>query len=116
MITSHFMRCFGRRADRDTPSLDDVQRMHGVTWAELVEREPEIESLLWQARSAGARCRSVADVNRAFGPLRNELAGLLGFNGKHHRHPVLGSIGAYEVAYWKLHYAVAGFLPSRAAA
>jgi hypothetical protein len=98
------------------PSVDDVQRMHGITWTQLVDREPEVESLLWQARSAGARCQTVVDVNRAFVPLRNELAGLLGFTGKHRRHSVLGCIGAYEVAYWKLYDALAGQLSSRPAA
>jgi hypothetical protein len=53
-------------------------------------------------------------VERFFSPLRNSLAGLVGFAGKHHRHPVLGSAGAYEVAYWRLYDAVAGLLPGRA--
>jgi hypothetical protein len=47
--------------------------------------------------------------------VKNELAGLIGFAGKHHRHPVLGSVGAYAVAYGKLYDAVAGLLPGRAA-
>jgi anti-anti-sigma factor len=98
------------------PNVDDVQRLHGITWAELVEREPEVESLLWRARSAGAGCRNIAAVNSAFAPLRNELARLLGFASKHCRHPVLGSIGAFEVAYWKLYDALAGLLPSRVSA
>jgi hypothetical protein len=94
------------------PKVADVQRAHGVTWAELVEREPAVEDLLWQARSAGASCRSVAAVERAFAPLRSDLTELIGFMGKHHRHPLLGSVGAYEVAYWKLYDALANLLPS----
>jgi len=43
--------------------------------------------------------------------VRDELVELIGFAGKHRRHPVLGSVGAYEVAYWKLYDAVAGSLP-----
>jgi hypothetical protein len=91
-----------------------VQCTFGVTWGELVEREPRLDALLRRARLAGAGCRAFADVDRVFGPLRNELAALIGFAGKHHSHPVLGSAGGYEVAYWNLYNAVAGQLPGRA--
>ena len=92
------------------PNVNDVQRTFGVSWGELVELEPQLETLLGRVRLAGARCRNSADVDRVFGPLRDELAALIGFAGKHHRHPVLGSAGAYEVAYWKLYDAVARLL------
>jgi anti-anti-sigma factor len=95
-------------------SVSDVQGTFGVTWGELVEAEPQVESLLWRAREGGARCRTFADVERGFGPLRNELAGLFGFAGKHRRHPVLGSVGAYQVAYWKLYDAMAALVPAGA--
>ena len=117
----------GRGAERDAapepcatgarkpyPSVSDVQRTFGVTWGELVEAEPQVESLLWRAREGGAHCHTFADVARVFGPLRNELAGLLGFAGKHRRHPVLGSVGAYQVAYWKLYDAVVALVPASA--
>ena len=90
------------------PNLNDLQRAFGVTWGQLVELEPRVETLLGRARRAGAGCRTLTDVARGFGPLRDELAGLIGFAGRHQRHPVLGSTGAYEVAYWKLYDAVAG--------
>jgi anti-anti-sigma factor len=96
------------------PKADDVERTHGVGWGELVGLEPQLEALLLRARLAGASCRTFAGAGRAFGPVRNELAGLIGFAGKHHRHPLLGSVGAYEVAYWKLYDAVAGLLPAGA--
>jgi hypothetical protein len=94
--------------------VDDVQRAFGVAWAQVAELEPRVETLLGRARTTGAHCRTMADVGRAFGPLRNELAGLIGFAGEHQRHPVLGSDGAYEVAYWKLYAAVAGSVPGGA--
>jgi len=94
------------------PKVDDVQRARGIAWGELVQLEPHVQTLLWRARQVGAGCRTFADVDRAFGSLRDELTGLIGFAGKHHRHPVLGSAGAYELAYWKLYEAVAGLLPS----
>jgi anti-anti-sigma factor len=94
------------------PSVRDVERTHGVTWFQLVELEPQVERLLWRARLAGAKWRPFLAVERIFGPVREELAGLIGFFGKHRTHPVLGSVGAYEVAYWKLYDAVAA-LPGR---
>ena len=97
------------------PTPDDVQRTYGgVAWAQLVELEPQLESLLWRARSAGAPCRNFADVDGVFAPVRNELAALIGFTGQHHGHPILGSSNAYAVAYWKLYDAVAGLLPGHA--
>ena len=50
-------------------------------------------------------------MDSAFAALRNSLGDLIGFTGKYHLHPVLGSTGAYQVAYWKLYAAVAGLLP-----
>jgi hypothetical protein len=54
-------------------------------------------------------------VDPAFSPIRNSLGELVGFAGKNHAHPILGSLDAYQVAYWKLYDAVAGLLPGRAA-
>jgi anti-anti-sigma factor len=98
------------------PRVDDVQYSCGVTWAQLVELEPQLETLLWRARQAGAKSLTVPEVKRTFGPLRNELAELIGFIGKHHGHPVRGGAAAYQVAYWKLYEAVAGLVPSQAGA
>jgi anti-anti-sigma factor len=94
------------------PNVCDVQRIYGVSWDRLVELEPQLEGLLWRARTDGATCRTLADVARVFGPLRNELAELIGWAGRHQGHPVLGSTGSYEVAYWKLYDAVAGLVPA----
>jgi hypothetical protein len=92
-----------------------VERALGVTWGELVGLEPRLEELLRQARADGARCRDRADLERIFAPLRDAVTELVGFRGRHHDHPVLGSVGAYEVAYWRLRDAVAGLLPPPAA-
>jgi hypothetical protein len=96
------------------PNFRDLERLSGITWHDLVELEPRLGNLLWKARQAGAICLCWADVDGAFSPIRNSVVELVGFAGHNHRHPVLGSTGAYEVAFWKLYDAVAGLLPVRA--
>jgi hypothetical protein len=76
----------------------------------LADLGPGVQQLLWRVLEEGAGCRSRSDVDRVFGPLRNDLAGLLGLSGRPSQQPVPGSLGAYEVAYRKLHEAVAGLL------
>jgi hypothetical protein len=89
-------------------NVQDLERAHGVTWDELTQRVPELTWLLRQARQAGAACRGWADVYAAFSPFRHRLDALLGPLGKQRGHPVLGSLGAYQVAYWTLRDAVTG--------
>jgi hypothetical protein len=91
-------------------SRKDVEGPCRVTWQELTEQEPELASLLWQARQCGAACRTWSDVSWAFAPFRSRLADLIGFLGRHRGHPVLGSPAAYNVAYGKLYDAVSGLL------
>jgi hypothetical protein len=98
------------------PNIRDLENAHGVTWDVLVHLEPGLEALLQSARSVGAGCRNWPDVEGAFSPFRNTLVSMVGFGGRNHRHPVLGSPGAYEVAYWKLYDAVSGLLPRGTAA
>jgi hypothetical protein len=87
------------------------ERTHGVTWGQLTGLEPRLDEVLWKARAGGAHCHCREDVMRVFVPVRNALADLVGFLGVNRDHPVLGSVGAYEVAYWRLYDAVAGLLP-----
>src|SRR5262249_2275616 len=94
------------------PNVHDLELARGVTWGRLAELEPRLLEMLGQARAAGARCRDREDVARAFAPVRGALAELVGFRSSHRDCPVLGSVAAYEVAYWRLHEAVSG-LPAR---
>src|SRR5262249_11945222 len=93
------------------PKVRDVEHTHGVRWADLTAAEPELNRLLWRARAVGGSVRGWSEVFAAFAPLRTELAELVGFSGKHRRHPVLGTHGAYDVAYWALQGAVSALLP-----
>ena len=93
------------------PNFRDLEIDHGLAWPDLVALEPKLAELLWRARQASVTCRRWSDVERAFGPVRNEVTELVGFVGKHQRHSVLGSVGAYTVAHWKLYDAVAGLMP-----
>src|SRR5262249_30611374 len=78
---------------------------------QLAGLEPRLDELLWKARADGASCRCREDAERAFAPVRNALSELVGFMAGQSQHPILGSVGAYEVAFWRLHDAVAGLLP-----
>jgi hypothetical protein len=100
---------------RTYPRFGDLERIYGITWRDLAELEPRLGELLWAARQAGVGCRRWADVSRLFAPVRKTLAGLVGFDGEHRNHPILGNPGAYQVAYWKLFDIVAGRLPRRSA-
>jgi hypothetical protein len=93
------------------PKIHDLERTHGVMWGELAGLEPSLNELLWQARTAGAGCRCWENVERTFAPFRDAAANLVGFRSMHSRHPVLGSLGAHEVVYWRLYDAVSGLLP-----
>ena len=92
---------------RHFPNYRELERIHGISWLDLVDREPGLSELLWQAHRAGSACRRLSDVGRSFAPVRDTLAALVGFAGRHCRHPVLGRPQAYEIAYWKLYDAVA---------
>jgi hypothetical protein len=93
------------------PNIHELERRHGVTWGQLASLEPRLDELLWQARAGGARCRCREEAGRVFAASRNALAELVGFRGRHRGHPVLGSVPAYEVAYWRLYAAAAALLP-----
>jgi hypothetical protein len=97
------------------PSSRDLELLSGATWHDLAELEPRLGELLWEARQASVTCRRWSDVDRVFAPIRNTLADLVGITGQNHRHPVLASPEAYQVAYWKVYDAVAGLLPGHPA-
>jgi anti-anti-sigma factor len=95
----------------DIPSIEELERTHSVTFWRLVELEPRLELLMLQASHAGRACRTQADVDREFSPLRNRLGTLIGFSSQHNRHRILGSVGAFEVAYWNLYGVLMNYLP-----
>jgi hypothetical protein len=96
------------------PNICDLERTHRITWNELVDLEPKLAQLLWESRQACVNCRRLPDVDRIFARIRNSLSELVGFARRHHWHPVLSSLGAYEVAYWKLYGTVTALLPAAA--
>lgn len=93
---------------KDVRNVKDMESIHGVKWVDLVELEPSLDRLLDVARMVGDACRNWRDVERGWSQFKNDIAGLVGFFGKHRNHPVLGTVAGYDVTYWKLHNAVAG--------
>jgi hypothetical protein len=96
------------------PNFRDLERLSGITWCGLTALEPRLEELLWRARTASVNCNCWPDVDRLFRPVWNDLVDVVGFSSRNHRHPILGTTAAYEVAYWKLFDAVVGLLPGPA--
>src|SRR5271166_5115910 len=96
---------------RDYESYKVYEKLYGVTWRQLASAEPELNTLLEQARDAGG-CRTLEQVNRQFNQFKNPIHKLVGFCGKHNGHPLLGTQAAYDVTYWRLRNAVAGDHPT----
>jgi hypothetical protein len=95
-------------------TLTELERIHGITWLDLAEREPRLWRLLWRARQVGASCRSRSDVECIYRPLRHEVADLVGLLGSNRTDTILGSVGAYEVVCRKVYDAVASLVPAPA--
>jgi len=92
---------------RDFRSVREMEKIHSITFKQLAAEERELDRLLSIAQMVGNACRSWHDVERGFNQFKNDILKLVGFCGKHSGHPVLGTVGAYDVVYWKLHNAVA---------
>jgi hypothetical protein len=90
----------------DPAGVQDVKHERGLHWRQLADLEPRLYSLLWRARQEGVACESWPQARAVVVRLASELTSLVGFQGEHHRHPILGSVAAYEVAYWMLVEAV----------
>jgi hypothetical protein len=92
---------------KDVSNVKDMERIYKITWDQLAELEPELDKLLTEARSVGECCRTWRDVEKNWTPFKNPVHKLVGLFGKHRGHPILGTVAAYDVTYWKLHNAVA---------
>jgi hypothetical protein len=93
------------------PNFRILERLSGITWADLTALEPRLVELLGTAKQASTTCRGWSDLDRTFAPIRDALAELVGFAGCNHWHPVLGGSRGHAVAYWKLYEVVARLLP-----
>jgi hypothetical protein len=98
---------------KDWFNVSDIEKMHGVQWPDLVEHEPELERLLRLATMVGDACQSYADEERGWTQFKEPIANLVGFFGKNKGHPILGTRGAYDVVYWRLHNALVGDEPKQ---
>ena len=92
---------------KDYTSVREMEKIHNIKWEQLAAEEPELDRLLSIAQMVGNACRSWHDVERGFNQFKNDILRTVGFQSKHNNHPVLGTVGAYNVVYWKLHNAVA---------
>src|SRR5262249_18357351 len=91
--------------------VQDLEQAHGVTWGQLAGMGPGLLGLWGRAGGAGSGCGGGEEVGGVSAPFRGAVAELVGFRGLYSGCPVLGSVGAYLVVYWRLREAVSGLLP-----
>lgn len=87
--------------------LKTIEKMHRLTWEELVELEPQLDGLLFQVELSRPMPDEAEDFNYevCWGRFKQPLAELVGWH-RRHGEPDLRTQAAYDVAYWKLWHAL----------
>ena len=92
---------------RDSRSVKDMERIHGLRWSQLAEQEPELERLLKAASMVGDGCRTWNDVHKRFSQFKNDVDRLTRSIVSRSPAPAPNGTAVWDVIYWKLHNAVA---------
>ena len=92
---------------RDSRSVKDMERIHGLRWNQLTEQEPELERLLDIAKMVGDSCRTWSDVLKGFSQFKNDVDRLTRSIVSLSPAPKPNGTAVWDVIYWKLHNAVA---------
>ena len=92
---------------KDSRSVKDMVRIHGLRWEQLVVQEPELERLLKIAKMVGYACRTWNDVLKGFSQFKNEVDRLTRTIVNRSPAPAPNGTAVWDVIYWKLHNAVA---------
>jgi hypothetical protein len=88
--------------------LKAIEKMHKLTWEQLVELEPRLDDLLFQAELTRPEPDEAEDFNYegAWGRFKQPIANLVGYFRRDNCDPQLKTNAAYDVAYWKLWHAL----------
>jgi hypothetical protein len=86
--------------------LKDMETMHKLTWERLVEMEPRLEALLFDAKASRPRRKRGFNYELAWCEFKLPVAKLVGWHRRDDCDPLLKSQAAYDVAYWKLYHAL----------
>jgi len=83
--------------------LKTIEKMHHMTWEELVELEPQLEGLLFEVEVSCPMPDEVEDFNfeGCWCRFKQPIADLVGWH-RRQGDTTLRTQAAYEVAYWKL--------------
>jgi hypothetical protein len=84
-----------------------MERIHGLTWKQQVDVEPELEKVVNIARMVGSACRTWLDVLRGFSQFHNDVERLTRSIVRNNPNLALNGTAVWDVIYWKLHNAVA---------
>jgi hypothetical protein len=88
--------------------LKTIEKMHRLTWEELVELEPQLDGLLFQVELSRPTPDEAEDFNYevCWGRFKQPIANLVGYLRRDNCDPRLKTNAAYDVAYWKLWHAL----------
>lgn len=86
--------------------LKDIERMHDLNWENLADLEPRLNGLLVDAVTSRPRRKRGFNYELAWARFKQPIANLVGFHRRDECDPLLKTVAAYDVVYWKIYHAL----------
>jgi hypothetical protein len=87
-------------------TVAELEKWHDLTWERLVELEPRLEALLMDVQATRPHRKRGFNYEVAWGQFKQPIATLVGWHRWDNCDPIIKTQKAYDVAYWKLWYAL----------
>ncbi len=88
--------------------LEDIERMHRLTWPALAEKEPRLKTLYNDAENSRPTKKHGFDFELTWCEFKRPIAYLVGWDRREGGDPLLRTRAAYDVAYWAIFHALHG--------